>query len=70
MNINYGLKWLGNEVKDWVVSPRKVIKVLLKTSDNMKEWMSNNDNDDNNNNNNNNNNNKYEKNFIDNNANY
>ena len=37
-NINYGLKWLGNEVKDWVVSPGEAIKVLF-TNDNMKEWF-------------------------------
>ena len=29
VKINYGLKWLGNEFKDWVVSPSKAIKVLL-----------------------------------------
>ena len=39
VNINYRLKWFGNEVKDWVVSPGKAIKVLLTTSDNMKEWF-------------------------------
>ena len=39
VNINYRLKWLGNEVKDWVVSPGKAIKVLLTTSDNMKDWF-------------------------------
>ena len=39
VNINYSLKWLGNKVKDWVVSPGKAITVLLTTSDNMKEWF-------------------------------
>ena len=29
------MKWLGNEVKDWVVSQGKAIKVLLATSDNI-----------------------------------
>ena len=37
VNINYWLKWLGNDVKDGVVSPGKAIKVLLTTSDNMKK---------------------------------
>ena len=39
LNIDYGLKWLSNEVKYWVVSPDEAIKVLLTTSDNMKEWF-------------------------------
>ena len=39
VNINYWLKWLGNEVKDGVLPPGKAIKVLLTTSDNMKKWF-------------------------------